>query len=203
MWNATAVWILLSIAGFGVLHTVLANMRVKAWLTLRLGRPVMRLYRLAYNVFSIFSLAPALILSARLPDIPVYTIPAPWLILTGAIQVLAAAALAAGVLQTGALAFAGIRQLFAPTAPEEGQLVTSGVYRWVRHPLYSAGMVFMWFSPVMTRNLFFLYLGFTMYFLVGAWFEERKLQNIFGPAYTAYRQHTPMFVPGLRRSNPS
>jgi protein-S-isoprenylcysteine O-methyltransferase Ste14 len=200
MWNATSLWILLSIAGFGFVHTLLADPRVKDWIALRLGRPRMRLYRLGYNLFSVLSLAPALALTAWLPDVPLYTIPTPWVVLTVSAQVLAAAALAAGVLQTGALAFAGIRQLFDPTAPEEGRLVTRGVYRWVRHPLYSAGMVFMWCSPVMTRNLFLLYLGFSLYFLIGAWFEERKLLKLFGPDYAAYRQRTPMFIPGLRRS---
>ena len=76
--------------------------------------------------------------------------------------------------------------------------MTGGLYRYVRHPLYTAGLVFIWLLPIMTCNLLALNIGLTAYIIVGAYFEERKLLLEFGDAYAEYRQQTPMLIPGLR-----
>jgi protein-S-isoprenylcysteine O-methyltransferase Ste14 len=79
-------------------------------------------------------------------------------------------------------------------------LVASGLYRWVRHPLYTAGMGFLWFNTFMTVNLLAFNLGLTLYLIIGAYYEEGKLLVEFGEAYARYRQKTPMFLPRLRRT---
>ena len=71
-----------------------------------------------------------------------------------------------------------------------------GLYRWVRHPLYTAGLVFIWLTPVMTVNLLAMNLGLTIYIVLGAMFEERKLLHEFGQAYADYQRRTPMLIPG-------
>jgi protein-S-isoprenylcysteine O-methyltransferase Ste14 len=38
----------------------------------------------------------------------------------------------------------------------------------------------------------------TIYTIVGALYEERKLVKAFGQAYEEYRKHTPMLIPGLK-----
>ncbi len=77
-------------------------------------------------------------------------------------------------------------------------MVVHGLYRWVRHPLYTAGLLFIWLTPVMSINLLALNIGLSVYLVVGAIFEERKLLQAFGPAYAEYQQRTPMLVPALR-----
>jgi protein-S-isoprenylcysteine O-methyltransferase Ste14 len=49
----------------------------------------------------------------------------------------------------------------------------------------------------MTQNSLTVYIGATIYTLVGAYFEERKLLQDFGEAYAEYRRRTPMLIPGL------
>jgi protein-S-isoprenylcysteine O-methyltransferase Ste14 len=102
-------------------------------------------------------------------------------------------------MQTGIGSFLGLSQLMGEKQEVSPQLVTSGLYRWVRHPLYTAGLVFIWFTPFMTQNLLALYAGFTLYLVVGASFEERKLLREFGETYIEYRKRTPMLIPGWRR----
>jgi protein-S-isoprenylcysteine O-methyltransferase Ste14 len=76
--------------------------------------------------------------------------------------------------------------------------VTNGLYRYVRHPLYTAGLLFIWLIPVMTVNLLALNIGLTAYLIVGARYEERKLVKEFGEEYLHYRERTPMLIPRLR-----
>jgi protein-S-isoprenylcysteine O-methyltransferase Ste14 len=72
------------------------------------------------------------------------------------------------------------------------------LYRWVRHPLYTAGLLFIWLTPIMTLNTLVVFIAATVYILVGAFFEERKLEREFGQAYREYKAATPMLIPGLK-----
>lgn len=191
--------ILLAVALYGLIHSLLASLWAKSRARQWIGPPADRWYRLAYNLFGFFSLLPVLALPALLPDVHLYTIPPPWSYLALAGQLLAILALAVGVKQTGAWSFLGLEQALGKKPPSQSQLVTSGLYRWVRHPLYTAGLVFIWLVPVMTRNLLALNIGLTIYLVVGALFEERKLVREFGEVYVQYRHDTPMLIPRLWR----
>jgi len=161
-----------------------------------LGDGVMRYYRFAYNVFSVLSFAPILILMAFLSDRMLYQIPAPWIYFFLAGQIGAAIMLIVGVLQTDTLSFIGLRQLIEKEE-RSSQLVTKGLYRWIRHPLYTAGLLFIWLTPVMSLNSLILFVALTIYIIVGANFEERKLEREFGSAYIKYKAMTPMLIPRL------
>ncbi len=190
--------ILLAVGAYGLVHSWLASRQAKSLARRLLGPAADRVYRLAYNLFAALSLLPVLALSAKLPNDTLYTFPRPWSLLALAGQGLAALALLVGVLQTGLASFAGLSQLWRTETAGAGRLVTGGLYRYVRHPLYTAGLVFVWLTPLMTRNLLALYIGFSLYLVIGAIFEERKLVAEYGDAYQQYRQQTPMFIPGIK-----
>lgn len=198
-WILSPLIILAAIAVYGLVHSWLASLQAKVLAWRALGAPGDRLYRLAYNLFAVISLLPVLALPAILPDQSLYIIPFPWTLLSLAIQGLAVLALLVGLLQTGVWSFIGLEQLLAPPDSRPPELVVSGLYRRVRHPLYTAGLVFIWFTPIMTWNVLALNLGLSAYLFIGAYFEERKLLREYGQAYQAYRQRTPMFFPGLIR----
>lgn len=192
-------WIILAaILIYGVIHSFLASLWTKARVKNGLGPLAQRGYRLAYNVFAGVTLLPILALPGLLPDRGLYRIPFPWVLFSIFFQVMAAAALGVGLLQTGLWSFLGIQQLLGSIENEPPVLVVHGLYRWVRHPLYTAGLVFIWLIPVMTVNLLAFNIGLSGYILVGATFEERKLLREYGTAYAEYRERTPMLVPGLR-----
>lgn len=190
------LFIILSLLLWGLIHSLLASNAFKAWLTDLLGKSLMRGYRLSYNVFSLVSFLPVLYLVATLPDAPLYSVPAPWSYLMLLGQGVGAALLLVGILQTDTLYFVGLRQFFEQEQP--AKFVTNGLYRLVRHPLYTAGLLFLWLSPQVTVNSFTLYVGATVYILIGATFEERKLSREFGAAYAEYRAKTPMLIPWLK-----
>ncbi len=190
-------WIVLAvILIYGLVHSWLASLQVKARFRRRFGRRADLWFRLLYNLFAVLTLLPVLLLPVVLIDRHLYTIPFPWVILTILVQLLALAAMGVGIWQTGVASFFGLAQLFnLPSRPTE--LVVHGLYHWVRHPLYAAGLVFIWLTPYMTWNLLAFDLGASAYVLIGIYFEERKLQQEYGEAYARYRQATPMLVPGL------
>lgn len=113
-------------------------------------------------------------------------------------QVVSALLLFAAVLQTDPLSFVGLRQLVEEET--KSNLVTSGFYHFIRHPLYTFGLLILWLSPSMTINAFTVYAAFTIYILIGIYFEERKLLREFGQEYARYRSVTPMLIPTLRFS---
>ena len=194
-------WILLACAAYGILHSWLASNQAKGAAARLFGaQAYSRFYRLFYSITGTISALPLLVMAALLPDQTIYAIPAPWVYGTLILQGAAVVALLAGVMQTGALSFLGIRQALsgAEGTSSRDQLVTNGLYRWVRHPLYTAALLFIWLAPMMTWNILALNLGLTAYLLIGSIFEEHKLVQQFGAAYEEYRRRTPRIVPGVR-----
>ena len=193
--------IILAVLLYGLVHSLLATPGAKVLARRWFGPAVNRWYRLGYNLFGVISLLPVLALPALLPDQTLYTIPTPWSYLALAAQAAAVVMLAVGVMQTGAWKFLGLQQAFAPEDQSPPRLVRTGLYRWVRHPLYTAGLLFIWLIPVMTANLLALNIGLTIYLIIGALFEERKLVREFGEVYIQYRKVTPMLIPRPPRSS--
>lgn len=190
-------WLIFTVLIWGVIHSITASLGFKDLLRRTFGVGFMKFYRLLYNGFSVLSFAPILYLMVVLPDTDFYRAPAPWsyLLLTG--QALSALLLLTAVLQTDTLSFVGLRQLFEEETL--GRLVTKGFYRMVRHPLYTFGLLILWLSPRVTVNSFIVYLSLTIYIMIGAFFEERKLLREFGKEYEEYKSVTPMLIPGLSK----
>jgi protein-S-isoprenylcysteine O-methyltransferase Ste14 len=191
------VWLALAVLIWGTVHTVMASLEAKEWVRRTLGDTGRRFYRLFYNVFSVISFAPILWLMVVLPDQVLYRIPVPWVYLSIAGQGAAVVMLIVGVLQTDTLSFVGLRQLIEGEQ-RKPQLVTRGLYRWIRHPLYTAGLLFIWLTPVMSQNSLVVTIAATVYIIVGAIFEERKLKREFDQAYEKYKADTPMLIPGVK-----
>lgn len=188
------LWIIVSVLLWGLLHSLLASSRSKEVAQQVFGAGVRRFYRLAYNIFACISFLPVLALMFIVPDRTLYSIPFPWAALMLLGEALAVIALVVGLLQSRPLDFAGLRQL-RTMEDHPGQLKTDGLYRYVRHPLYTAGLAFIWLLPLMTVNALAVNIALTAYVICGAYVEERKLRVEFGQVYRDYMAATPMFIP--------
>lgn len=189
-------WLIFTVALWGIVHSLLASVGVKNFLRRILGDRFMKFYRLLYNVFAVVSIAPVLYLMISLPDKTLYQVPTPWNYFMLAGQGLSVLFLFVAVLQTDLLSFAGLRQLVQEE--KAGNLVTNGLYRSVRHPLYTFSLLILWLSSSMSINSFIVYSALTIYILIGIVFEERKLLREYGQVYAEYRSSTPMLFPRLR-----
>ena len=76
-------------------------------------------------------------------------------------------------------------------------LVTTGIYRYIRHPLYSSLLFLTWGiffkSPSWPGGL--LAIGSTLFLIATAKADEAECIRFFGTKYQAYMERTKMFVP--------
>lgn len=83
----------------------------------------------------------------------------------------------------------------------EHTLVTTGPYRWVRHPLYGAGLVMHAALALVLASSIVAAMGLVIVALL-PWRirrEEAHLTARFGDAYRDYRRHSGSLFPKLRR----
>ena len=81
----------------------------------------------------------------------------------------------------------------------EHTLVTTGPYRWVRHPFYSAALLFVVTASLVSASSYLAVAGGLAGVLLAirTRTEEAKLIERFGDEYLAYRQRTGKFLPRL------
>ncbi len=81
-------------------------------------------------------------------------------------------------------------------------LVTTGPYRWVRHPFYLAFALAITADSLVTANWFLAVTGALAFLLImiRTVREEENLVKRFGDDYRRYQQTTGALVPRLRRS---
>lgn len=97
--------------------------------------------------------------------------------------------------------FSSLGSNITPTSAtrKEHKLVTSGPYRWVRHPLYTIGsMLFVSFGLV-ADNWFIAALGLLAFIVMAIRTptEEANLIEKFGDEYREYMKNTGAFLPKL------
>ncbi len=90
-----------------------------------------------------------------------------------------------------------------PVPGARGELRTGGLYRWVRHPIYTGVLAMVAGLTVGTRQWLGLTLGVVTvaFFTVKARWEEARLAEAY-PGYEEYAATTPRFVPRPRGRRP-
>jgi protein-S-isoprenylcysteine O-methyltransferase Ste14 len=114
-----------------------------------------------------------------------------------ALQVAGLILLAAGIcLAVWARIYLGRNWGMPMTKKDEPELVTSGPYRFVRHPIYS-GILLAVFGTALATNLFWLIAVAVLgaYFIYSATVEERLMTSAFPTAYPNYQARTKMLIP--------
>jgi protein-S-isoprenylcysteine O-methyltransferase Ste14 len=76
-------------------------------------------------------------------------------------------------------------------------LVTSGIYKYIRHPLYSSLFLLAWgiFFKAPTLSALILTMTATLFLIATARADETECTHFFGVQYQEYMRKTKMFVP--------
>ena len=79
---------------------------------------------------------------------------------------------------------------------EAPDLITSGPYAYVRHPIYT-GVLFGILGSTFVAGLYWLiiFIVSSIYFFYSARIEEKRLLRQFGEQYQAYKNRTKMLIP--------
>lgn len=68
-------------------------------------------------------------------------------------------------------------------------------YKYIRHPIQAGTLIGLWATPSMSYGHLLLSIGLTIYVLIGLYYEEKSLINLFGEEYKKYMKTTPMLIP--------
>jgi protein-S-isoprenylcysteine O-methyltransferase Ste14 len=179
---------------FALHHSLFARTHAKAWLT-RLIPP--SLERSTYVLIA--SLLFLLVVAAWQP-VPglVYRVdgwPA-WLL-----RGVQAAGIALTVLSAKAidpLELAGLRQATTDTNVSDDTFTSTGMYGFVRHPIYFAWLLMVWPTPIMTAGRLTFAAISTAYLVLAIPWEERSLLARYGAFYQRYRDQVRWrLLPGI------
>jgi protein-S-isoprenylcysteine O-methyltransferase Ste14 len=171
------------------IHSFLASNATKSFIE-RKSPFFFTYYRLLYNLIALGGLIPLVKQSILTPDAYLF-----------------AGSLQAGISVTGiglillilafqafdGAAFLGIKE------ESNSELVQTGMYQYVRHPLYFATIVFILglFLLVPTEKMLLVLLISYGYILIGYRLEERKLVEVFGEKYLDYQKRVKAIIPLL------
>ncbi len=79
------------------------------------------------------------------------------------------------------------------------QLITTGIYRFIRHPLYSSLLLLAWGIFFKLPSFFggILVAAATVFLVLTAKADEAECAKFFGESYREYMKKTKMFIPYL------
>lgn len=195
------------VASFALVHSLLAREGLRRRLLSRL-HPALE--RSVYTWIAALQIVALIVLWRPLPGIVWEVGDATSRALLWTIHALGWLVAVAGFHAAGAAHLFGLAQARASAAGRpyvEPPLVTSGLYAWIRHPLYAGTLVALWSVPTMSNGRLLLAATLTAYIALGARLEERDLARRHGDGYRSYRERVPGYVPigsreGSSRSEP-
>ncbi|HXY61625.1 MAG TPA: isoprenylcysteine carboxylmethyltransferase family protein [Nitrospirota bacterium] len=194
---------------FALIHSIAVAKWFKHACTRVLGDTFMRVwYRFLFNTVSFITGTIAIKLIWKVPDRVLWEGP---LLFRWALHIIQIAGLVFGALAFEYLdigEFMGLKQVWRYLSRGEiagniegltqKELVTTGVYGIVRHPMYLAGIIIFTFNPNITVNSLLITVLADLYFLFGVSIEERRFLKIFGEEYRVYTKHVPGLIPSLK-----
>lgn len=151
-----------------------------------------RAYRLVYVILSIVLTIAWLGFIHSLPDQALYEIYGIWRWCLYGVQLAGLWVFISALRPIDVPAFLGIRAFADQTEP----FIEAGIYRYIRHPMYSGIMLIFIAMPVQSINSLNFYMCITLYFVIGSRLEERRMMADH-PEYKDYRKRVGAFIPRL------
>ncbi len=181
-------WIL-----FCALHSVFASLRFKQFAEQRMSNQY-KFYRLYYTIFAFISFAVIMIYLFTMNSYKLFAATRVTRI-SGSLIAFFGIIIMSICIAKYFMQLSGLKGLIENRNSNE--LMTTGIHKIVRHPLYSGTFIFIWGLLLLYPywSLLIADIIITIYTLVGLQFEEQKLEKDFGERYKLYKQKVPMLIP--------
>lgn len=191
-YKLTLIW-----AAFYILHSLLADRKVKAWASSILGDSF-RFYRIGYNILNVCFSCFAIMYHISLPARHIYTVGHTAILLGVLFVTFGIGILFLAIRSFNNYEFIGLEQLKKREIGNNlPRLTTTGFYSIVRHPLYFGLFTLMLGYLILNPTIPNLIFGFItiLYLPIGIYLEERKLVDEFGDEYRKYRKKVKALIP--------
>jgi methanethiol S-methyltransferase len=184
-----ALWVV-----YGFLHSLLADIRVKAWASQWMGRMFAH-YRLFYTLFALITFIAILGYQVQIDSPRLYSGFLSLKILGGLITLIGLSIMLFCI-RKYFMSLSGLRSLVQPEK-DAAELMITDIHRYVRHPLYLGTFIFIWGLWITLPYLSLLIANtiITIYTLIGIGLEEKKLELLFGESYKSYKKKVPKILP--------
>ncbi len=175
---------------FYISHSALASVKLKRFLEQRWPNLTKR-YRLIYSIVSVVIFGVVLLHSVKItvlqlfPTSPISTYLG-YMIATFGTIIMVKSSRAISM-----SSFLGI------SSSKEDELITSGIYSKVRHPLYS-GLILIFLGYALVAASLTALIHFScllIYLAFGIKYEEQNLTSVYGKAYKKYQDEVPALIP--------
>lgn len=97
--------------------------------------------------------------------------------------------------QSGALGWLSLLQKIRPVFPD---MPTTGLFKFIRQPIYVAFALTLWTVPVWTPDQLAIALSYTAYCLLAPRLKERRFERLYGARFKSYQARVPYVVPGWK-----
>jgi len=187
-----ALWII-----WCAIHSGMIWVTVTDYLKRRLGSAY-RFYRLLFNLVAGVTLIPVVLYSLSIQGPVVFRWSGFMVVFQVFLLVGGVVLFLAGARHYDLFEFLGFRQIVTGTShgalTQTGQFDTTGILRITRHPWYLGALMLIWAGDLHVSTLVGN-LILTVYLVVGATLEERKLVREFGEEYRGYQRRVSMLIP--------
>ena len=180
---------------FSVLHSLFANEKWKKKVQIVLKKNY-KFYRIVYSFFALITLAIVVTYNFSMQSFLLWNV-----------NIIEQVIAVACMLSCGIIMLLFTRKFFFDLSGADvfqkkklsRELIKTDLYKYVRHPLYSATLGFVWsiflYSPLFSNLISCICI--TAYTIAGIYLEEKKLVYEFGDNYISYRSQTPMLIPKI------
>jgi methanethiol S-methyltransferase len=189
---------------FAAIHSLTVSARFKDFVRARVGDARMKAYyRLWFTLVAFITLFIAVAVIWLQPDRILYRLPFWANVICRLIQLGGIALLYYAMKPFDAGFFSGTKQARQYRRAgkvdgdiegiEHNELITTGAYGLVRHPMYVGSILLFLFEPVISIRTLVLRVFAVAYFFWGMWIEERRYMKTFGEQYRQYQEKVPKF----------